>query len=261
MADPAESPVAASAAGQDWHPERYAQNACFVPALGRAVLDLLAPRRGERVLDLGCGDGVLTEAIAAAGAQVVGVDAGPEMVARARERGLDARVMDGRALDFAGEFEAVFSNAALHWMTDHAAVARGVARALVPGGRFVGEFGGHGNVAAIRTALHAVLRHRNVDPLAVDPWTFPTDREWSETLDRAGFRIDRVELFARPTPLPTDMAGWLATFAEPFLNALPGADRETARDEAVELLRPALCDRSGQWIADYMRLRFVAVVP
>ena len=148
-------------------------------------------------------------------------------------------------------------------MTDHAAVCRAALPGRwCPGGRFVGEFGGHGNVArhphsTSRRAAAAgtPTRWRST------PWTFPTDREWAATLDEAGFRIDLVELFALGRrPLPTDMEGWLATFAEPFLNALPEADREAVRDEAVDLLRPALCDRSGHWIADYTRLRFVAVV-
>ena len=126
------------------------------------VVDLLAPRPGERILDLGCGDGALTEKLAAAGCDVVGADASAELVKAARARGLDARLMNGEALDFDGEFDAVFSNAALHWMLRPDAVIDGVYRALKPGGRFVGEFGGAGNVATIASALEAALDRRGL---------------------------------------------------------------------------------------------------
>jgi len=226
------------------------------------VLDLLKPLRGERILDLGCGDGVLTEKIAEAGASVVGVDAGPDMVAAARKRGLDARVMDGLRLDFNAEFDAVFSNAALHWMKDDPdAVIAGVARALKPSGRFVGEMGGHGCVAAITVALVAVLERRRVDGKSVIPWYFPTTDDYRGRLERGGFSVDYIELIPRPTPFPTGMAGWLDTFGEPFLRCLPAEDRAGARDEVVALLKPVLCDEAGRWTGDYIRLRFLARSP
>src|ERR1700704_1482012 len=157
-------PVKSSTPAQSWKADRYAQHAHFVPALGQPVLDLLKPMPGERILDLGCGDGVLTEKIAAAGASVVGIDASADMVVAAQKRGLDARVADGTRLTFANEFDAVFSNAALHWMKDVPdAVIAGVALALKPGGRFAGEMGGHGCVAAITVALIAVLERHGAD--------------------------------------------------------------------------------------------------
>lgn len=242
---------------QDWQVERYAAHAGFVPALGLPVLELLAPRPGERILDLGCGDGVLTQRLHELGCRTVGVDSSPEMVAGARARGLDARVMDGHELTFEREFDAVFSNAALHWMAaDPPAVVTGVARALRPGGRFVGEMGGHGNVAAIVVALHAVLRRHGVG--AASPWYFPTIDAYRGILERAGFAVRQIDLIPRPTPLPTGIAGWLETFARPFLKRLPEADRPDALTEVVELLRPALCDEQGRWTADYVRLRFAA---
>src|SRR6476620_9378476 len=142
---------------QKWDAHGYAENARFVADLGMPVVDLLAPRPGERILDLGCGDGALTEKLAAAGASVVAVDASEEQVAGARSRGLDARVARGESLPFVGEFDAVFSNAALHWMRDTSAVLVSVHRALRRGGRFVAEMGGAGNVAAIRGALVEAL--------------------------------------------------------------------------------------------------------
>lgn len=244
---------------QTWKAARYAHHAHFVPALGQPVLDLLKPRPGERILDLGCGDGVLTEKIAAADAAVLGVDAAADMVTAAQKRGLDARVADGLTLNFASEFDAVFSNAALHWMkSDPDAVIAGVARALKPGGRFVAEMGGHGCVAAITVALIAVLERHGVDGRSTIPWYFPTVDDYRARLERGGFTVEYIELIPRPTPLPTDMAGWLDTFAAPFLTRLPAHLRAAARDEVVAMLRPVLCDERGRWTGDYIRLRFAA---
>ncbi len=245
-------------AKQHWDADVYRRHADFVPALGRPVLDLLAPKTGERILDLGCGDGTLSVEIAAAGAAVVGIDNSHSMVARAQSRGIDAHVADGQALGFEHEFDAVFSNAALHWMRDADAVLAGVVRALKPDGRFVGEFGGHGNVAAVKVALSAVLERRGTDPRAHLVWYFPTAEAYRERLEAHGFAVSTTELIPRPTPLPTDMAGWLDTFAGPMLSALPESERTAARDEAVALLAPALCDDRGRWTADYVRLRFAA---
>jgi trans-aconitate methyltransferase len=248
--------------GQDWQAERYATHAGFVAELGLPVVELLAPRPGERILDLGCGDGVLTAKLAALGCTVVGVDAGPDMVRSACARGVDARVMDGHALDFEAEFDAVFSNAALHWMrADPDAVIAGAARALRPGGRFVGEMGGHGNVAAITVALVATLDRHGHDGAAAIPWFFPGPDEYRSRLERQGFEVGSIQLLPRPTPLPTGMAPWLETFAEPFLGRLPEAERGAVRAEVVELLRPVLCDPAGRWTADYVRLRFAANLP
>ena len=163
---------------QTWTAGGYAENAAFVPALGAEILAWLDPHPGERILDLGCGDGALTVKLVEAGATVVGVDTSAEMLAAARQKSLDVQPMDGQALTFAGEFDAVFSNAALHWMTRPRDVVAGVARALKPGGRFVAEFGGHGNVAAIVTALRAVTKARGLDPLLAGGWFYPTPDEY-----------------------------------------------------------------------------------
>lgn len=242
-----------------WNAARYDSNARFVSDLGQGVLDWLAPGAGERILDLGCGDGALTEKLVAAGAEVVGVDGSADMVAAARARGIEARVADGHALDLSPDFDAVFSNAALHWMTDPDAVIAGVSRALKPGGRFVGEFGGHGNVAAIRTALSAVIEaEAGQKDAPASIWYFPTPAEYQARLEAAGFAVQRIALIPRPTPIPSDMAGWLETLAAPVLAGLPEARRGAVRDKAQALLRPALCDAAGNWTADYMRLRFEA---
>jgi SAM-dependent methyltransferase len=249
------------AASQTWDPEGYQAHAGFVPVLGAAVLELLAAQPGERILDLGCGDGALTEKLVAAGAAVVGFDASPELAAATKARGHEVVIGDAHALPFDAEFDAVFSNAALHWMKDPDSVIAGVKRALKPGGRFVAEFGGFGNVAAIATALIAALAKEGIDGAARSPWFFPTPDEYSERLERHGFRVDEIALIPRPTPLPTGMRGWLGTFANPFLHGLPEATCEKVLADTTELLKPGLCDTKGNWIADYVRLRVKATLP
>jgi len=243
---------------QHWSARRYAETAHFVPALGVPVLELLAPSADEHILDLGCGDGVLTEKIVAAGARVVAVDAAPDMVAAARARGIDARVLRGQNLPFEGEFDAVFSNAALHWMRPPEAVLAGVRRALKPGGRFVGEMGGHNNTAAIIVALSAVLGQRGIDAHRLNPWYFPSAAAYREKLGEAGFTVEEIRIIPRPTVLPTSIEPWLDTFAGAFFSTLPERDRVSARAEVADLLRPVLMDETGTWIADYVRLRFRA---
>ena len=239
-----------------WSPAGYQRNAGFVSALAGEVVAMLAPQAGERILDLGCGDGTLARQFSAAGAIVTGIDASPEFVAAASAAGVDAREMDAHALTFDREFDAVFSNAALHWMLRPGEVVAGVHRALRPGGRFVGEFGGHGNVPAICVAIAAVLR-RHGWPV-VTQWFYPTPAEYRALLERHGFVVREIALHQRPTPLPTGMKGWLETFTRPLFHAAPPEARDAAIEEVVELLRPWLCDSDGQWTAHYVRLRFDA---
>ena len=222
-------------------------------------MDLLAPRPGERILDLGCGDGALTEKLVAAGAEVVAVDASAEQVAAARARGLDARVARGEALPFSSEFDAVFSNAALHWMRDPDAVLVSVHGALRPGGRFVAEMGGAGNVAAIRAALAEAVGRRGIDGRAVDLLFLPTAEEYRARLEAHGFAVGTIALFARPTPLPGELSAWLETFAQSFLRAVPDGDRAGLIEEVSAGLRSRLYEAGRGWVADYVRLRFAAV--
>lgn len=246
-----------------WNAADYAGNVGFVPAYGQDVLALLAPQPGESILDLGCGDGVLTKRIADAGAIVLGVDSSPEMLNAARMLGLSVEQANGETLAFDQCFDAVFSNAALHWMQDQPKVAANIFRALRPGGRYVGECGGFGNISAIRTALRAVLARHGVDPGADDGQYYPTAQAFQAMHEQAGFRRIQTWTFARPTPLPTGIRGWLAAFGGSFLHAarLPQSQLAVVIEEVEQLLAPALRDAEGNWQGDYVRLRWVAEKP
>ncbi|MFW6077780.1 MAG: class I SAM-dependent methyltransferase [Hyphomicrobiales bacterium] len=249
-----------AAGGQTWSAANYDAHARFVSDLAGPAVEWLAPRPGERILDLGCGDGAVTAALRDMGAEVVGVDTSEDLLAAARARALDVRAMDGQALAFAQEFDAVFSNAALHWMTRPEAVIAGVHRALKPGGRFVAEFGGHGNVAAIVTAMRASAQRIGGDPALAGPWFFPTPEVYREMLANAGFEVRRIGLFPRPTPLKSGMKEWLKVFRLPFFEQY-GQRMNEVLDEVEDLLRPVLCDARGNWTADYVRLRVEAATP
>jgi trans-aconitate methyltransferase len=244
--------------GQVWDTANYAATGRFVADLAGGVVELLAAQPGEAILDLGCGDGALTEKIAATGAILTGADASPAMAAAARARGLRVREVSGDALPFHGEFDAVFSNAALHWMLGAEAVIAGVHRALRPGGRFVAEMGGMGNIAAIRVALQAVLAPMGIDAEAVAASFYPSAAHYQRLLESAGFAVRSIELIPRPTPLPAGMEGWLNTFRNGVLDLLAPEDRAKAVAETVALLKPVLCDVDGNWTGDYVRLRFAA---
>lgn len=247
---------------QTWNPIDYARHAGFVPVNGESLIEWLAPRADERVLDIGCGDGRLTAKLVERGCEVVGIDSSPEQIAAARDAGLDAHVIDARDLPFKCEFDAAFSNAALHWVKEAGAVATSVYRALKPGGRFIGEMGGAGNVAAVRAALRSELRSRGIDPEPLDPWYFPSADEYGDVLTAAGFDVVRIEHFPRPVQLPTDVVGWLDTFAGSFVAALPEEERPGFFAAVQERVAPQLRKSDGTWwLSDYTRLRFAAVKP
>ena len=248
-------------AEQRWRAEEYEDKARFVFEEAEEILRWLDARPGERILDLGCGTGVIAEHLMQQGCRVVGLDLDADMLRAARARGVPVVQGSGERLAFEREFDAVFSNAALHWMRDNpVAVAEGVFRALRPGGRFVAEFGGHGNVAAVVTALRAVARRRGADESLAGPWFFPTADEYRALLERAGFRVERIALVPRPTPLPGSMADWLRMFRGTFFDQF-GEDARVVMAEVEDLLRPVLCDSQGNWTVDYVRLRVLARRP
>jgi trans-aconitate methyltransferase len=244
---------------QNWNPESYRAGAAFVADYGRALLEILDPQPGEDILDLGCGDGRLTDEIAACGASVLGLDSSAEQIQAARDLGLEARLGNGENLDFESRFDGVFSNAALHWMKDADAVLAGVYQALRPGGRFVAEFGAAGNVTLIQNALHEGLKRRGLDAAAANPWYFPAKADYEAQLCRAGFQVPLIEDFDRPTPLPGALAEWLGIFAGSYLGLLEAEEKSIYLAEVCDRLAPELQQADGTWMADYLRLRFLAV--
>ena len=245
---------------QTWDPEAYGKNGAFVHGLAGGVLEWLAAQPGETILDLGCGDGQLTARIAAIGANVVGLDASPQMAAAARARGIKVDIGNAESLPYAERtFDAVFSNAALHWVHGQDAMMAEARRVLKPGGRFVAEMGGQGNIAAIRVALISVLARHGFDGREDNVNYYPTPEAYTKRLTQHGFNVEQIALIPRPTPLPEGgMSAWIKTFRRGLLDTLPEEIRNTIVEEAVALLAPALRDEEGNWSADYVRLRFIA---
>lgn len=244
-----------------WDADRYDRSFRLVTDAGSSLVDVLAPRSGEVILDLGCGTGELTAAIAARGAHVFGVDGSMDMIARARHRHpeLDFSVSDAAALEVDKPLDAVFSNAALHWMTHQDDVLRRVCACLRPGGRLVAEMGGAGNVTALLAAIDAARAARGFGP-AERPWYFPTPAEQAVRLERAGLWPRLLQWFERPTRIGADETAiieWVAVFGTPLLADLPEALRSVVVTEVAEIARPELCRDDG-WYADYVRLRIVA---
>ncbi|MDQ4087081.1 MAG: class I SAM-dependent methyltransferase [Pseudomonadota bacterium] len=251
-------------AASRWSPADYANNARFVPELGAAALQLLNPQPGERILDVGCGDGALTAKIVEAGARVIGLDSSPEMVEAARSRGVDAFLADAETLDLQrqaerfGQFDAVFSNAALHWMLDPDAVASGIFAVLKDGGRFAGEMGGAGNLAILRQGIREELTERGYALPPEDPQWYPSVDEFTRLYCIAGFTEVRAQRIERPTGLPTGIAGWVKTFRSGWLDV--AMVPQWARDEVAAAIAvrvaPELRKADGSYFADYVRLRF-----
>jgi trans-aconitate methyltransferase len=243
-----------------WDTQRYLDRHGFIIERGQALVDLLAPQAGERILDLGCGTGDITAAMAERGAQVVGVDASPAMIASARERfpGQDFRVADAAALTFEAEFDAVFSHAVLHWVARAEDAARGIAHALKPGGRLVAEFGGYRNCEALETAFANALK-RIAERDYRSPWTFPRLPDYTALLERHGLVVRAAWYFDLPTPLKggDGFRQWTIQFLPHHLHGLDEAIREAVLAATEAALKPAIW-RDGAWWADYRRLRVVA---
>jgi trans-aconitate 2-methyltransferase len=246
-----------------WNPHLYDAKHAFVWKYGADLISLLAPQAGERILDIGCGTGHLTAQIADSGAAVVGTDRSVEMVNAARREypHLQFEVGDARDLRFRAEFDAVFSNATLHWIPEPVRVIQSVWNALRPRGRFVAELGGKGNIRKMRKAFDQALVELGVARQGeVDPWYYPSVSEYATLLEKNGFEARFVTLFDRPTPLEDGDAGmrnWIAMFGSDYCAKLSPENREAFLGRVEELLRRDLF-REGQWWADYRRLRLVA---
>jgi len=250
-------------ASSTWNAELYDQKHSFVFEYGKDIVSLLAPQVGERILDLGCGTGHLTQQIGQAGAQVTGIDASASMIATAKQTypALDFVVADATQFSFAEPFDAVFSNAVLHWIPDADGVAERIAQALKPGGRFVAEFGGQGNIQTIVDAASAVI-HEKLQIETAHGWYYPSIGEYAAVLERHGLEVRSAALFDRLTGLEGErgMHNWLDMFGARMLREVPPERTAGIVDALVERLKPALY-RDGVWYADYRRLRVVAVKP
>jgi trans-aconitate methyltransferase len=250
-------------AGAEWDANLYNAKHDFVWKYGSDVVSLLAPRAGERILDLGCGTGHLTAQIAESGAQVTGVDRSADMVAAARAAypNLKFEIADARNLAYQEEFDAVFSNATLHWIHEPELVLRGVRNALRRGGRFVAEFGGHGNISAMQAAFDRALADLGAaKPGEVNPWYYPSVSEYGSLVEKNGLEVRFITLFDRPTGLADGAAGmrnWITMFGAEYLAKAGDAKREEFLATVEDALRPKLF-RDGQWWADYRRLRLAA---
>jgi trans-aconitate methyltransferase len=238
----------------------YEARHSFVWNLAADMLPLLAPAAGERILDLGCGTGQLTAKIAESGASVLGLDRSPEMIGQARQNfpGLEFRLGDGANFSFPGEFDAVFSNAALHWIPEAENVIRSIASSLRPGGRFIAEFGGKRNVQRLLDAARTALEARG--HAFRNPWYFPSIGEYSTLLERQGFEVRTAWHFDRLTLLDDgedSMGDWIEMFGFAVLAPAPKPEWPAIIREMENSLRPQLY-RDGRWQLDYVRLRITA---
>lgn len=247
--------------GNQWNTDSYDEGHSFVFEYGESVINLLEPEAGERILDLGCGTGHLSAQIADAGASVVGLDASEEMIRKARQTHSDCQFVhaDARSFSFEKPFDAVFSNAALHWIPEQDAVLESVSEALAPDGRFVAELGGSENVANIIDAIREVAADHGYD--VENPWYFPSIGEYATKLESHGLETRYAKLFDRPTELENGSEGlrnWLSMFGDGLLAPIPEEERVGVISAVEDRLR-ADHYQNGKWIADYRRLRVLAV--
>lgn len=247
----------------NWDTFLYEDKHAFVWEYGEDLLQLLNPKLGESILDLGCGTGQLTEKIAQTGAEVMGVDYAATMIEKAKENypHIHFDVADAKNFQVDKPLDAVFSNAVLHWVKEADSAIASIHQSLKPGGRFVAEFGGKGNVQAIATALESALEALNIPAQALNPWYFPSIGEYASLLEQQGFDVIHAMLFARPTPLAegeAGMANWIQMFASSFLAGLSDEQQIQVTRVVEEHLKPTLYQQ-GIWTADYRRIRIVAI--
>lgn len=246
---------------QTWNPDTYNNGARFIIEFGKPVLEMLNPKQGERILDLGCGTGIIARQLADMGCEVVGIDSSAEMVEAAKKLGVDARLIDAVEVESTKKFDAVVSNAAIHWMPDKYAVVRNVWKALKPGGRFVAECGADGCIRIVREGIKLALTKRGIDYKSRNPWKFCEYGEFLELLKAQGFKVEYIARIDKPTALEdSGLRKWLIVCTASHTEGFSEEEKSAFYDDVEAYCKPILF-KNGVWYVDYVRLRFVAVKP
>ncbi|HGZ69963.1 MAG TPA: class I SAM-dependent methyltransferase [Nitratifractor sp.] len=241
-----------------WNPKKYNKHTAFVSQLAMPAVDLLEPKNGEQILDLGCGEGALALEIEKRGAKVIGVDLSEEMVKATGANGIEAYVGTATDLPYSDEFDAIFSNAMLHWVKESRVAVQNIAKALKRGGRFVAELGGEGNAYKLVKAMQEVFENHKEFGTFNNPWHFPSVQEYSDLLNSEGLRVEYIELIPRPT-LIDDISNWLDIFANGITKDLTPGQFEIFKLECRDILKEQLYAKESGWSVDYVRLRLKAV--
>ncbi|MDQ7047397.1 MAG: methyltransferase domain-containing protein [Sulfurovum sp.] len=240
-----------------WNADKYNKHADFVSNLAFPVIELLNPKENEKILDLGCGDGTLAVEIEKFNAQVIAVDLSESMVAKTQEKGIQASVMSATELTFQKEFDAVFSNAVLHWVKDSDKSIKKIFSSLKPKGRLIAEFGGYGNIKFLTDAMQKVFNEHKEFGTFNNPWNFPKNTDYKQLLEDNKFNVEYIELIPRPTKID-DISNWLDIFANGIISHLTQEQQSVFKQEVREILKPKIYSEKDGWVADYVRLRLKA---
>ena len=241
-----------------WNATKYNNHADFVSKLALPVVELLAPKKDEYILDIGCGEGSLAVEIQNYGAKVVAVDLSADMVEKTKEKGIEAYVMSATDLHYEDAFDAVFSNATLHWVLEPRLALKQIYKTLKKDGRVVAEFGAEGNIKHLLTAMQTVFTHHPEFGAFQNPWYFPSVETYKELVQKAGFKVISMESIVRPTKID-DISNWLDIFANGIVKHLSSEQQTIFKEEVKEILKPLLYSEKDGWVVDYVRLRFKAV--
>ncbi len=242
----------------NWNADKYNKHADFVSNLATPVVDLLNPIENEKILDLGCGDGTLAVEIKKFNIKVIAVDLSKSMVKKTKEKNIEAYVMSATELNFNNEFDAVFSNAVLHWVKDSKIAINKINTSLKNNGRFIAEFGGYGNIKFLTDAMQKVFNNHQEYGVFNNPWYFPSDKDYKKLLEDNGFKVEYIELIPRPTSID-DISNWLDIFANGIVSHLTNEQQLNFKQEVREILKPKIYTEKNGWVADYVRLRFKAI--
>jgi len=240
-----------------WNADNYNKHADFVSNLALPVVDLLNPQKKERILDLGCGDGTLAVEIEKFNTKVVAVDLSESMVEKTKEKSIEAYIMSATELPYENEFNAVFSNAVLHWVKEPETAISKISNALKTNGRFIAEFGGYGNIKYLTDAMQEVFDKNKEYGEFNNPWYFPKDTDYKQMLEANGFEVEYIELIPRPTKID-DITNWLDIFANGIVSHLTEEQQSVFKEEVRGILKPKIYNEKDGWVADYVRLRFKA---